>query len=221
MKIKKLVSYLPSRYKQELRRIYYRYQISRNIFKSNEIEFGILSKWVKQGDWVLDIGANIGHYTLRLSEKVGITGRVLAFEPVLKTFELLAANVILAQSNNVTLFNVAVSESTETKDMFIPIFDTGLEDFYSARLINGIGGMHVFCLNIDSLNIPKQVKFIKIDIEGHEIFALRGMKNLITRDHPILIIEGCSEEVRTFLEELGYSFSQEGNSPNRIFEYQK
>lgn len=68
-------------------------QIRRNSFKTTEIEYSLLDKWIRPGDWVLDIGANVGHYSLKFSELVGESGHVLLFEPVLSTVDLLASNI--------------------------------------------------------------------------------------------------------------------------------
>jgi ubiquinone/menaquinone biosynthesis C-methylase UbiE len=90
-RLKKLAARLPLRWQQELKRRYFANQIRKHSFRAPEPEFEMLSPMVSAGDWVLDVGANIGQYTLRLSELVGESGRVISFEPVPETFELLAA----------------------------------------------------------------------------------------------------------------------------------
>jgi len=66
----------------ELRRLFFRRQIRGRAFFTDEREYGLLDTWLAQDDWVLDIGANVGHYTMRMSELVGANGRVIAIEPV-------------------------------------------------------------------------------------------------------------------------------------------
>jgi hypothetical protein len=58
---------------------------------------------------------------------------------------------------------------------------------------------------------------VKLDVEGHELPALRGMKELLRRDHPRLIVEGRSEDVLAFLRDLGYHYEDDPSSPNRVF----
>ena len=188
--LKRFVSNFPILYQQELKRIYFRWQIRTGTFKSHEQEFDRLDEWVRAGDWVLDIGANVGHYSARLSGLVGVDGRVFAFEPILRTFELLSANMAQCPFQNITLLNVAVSESTCLAEMSIPRFETGLENYYEARLTRGETGIPIVCLSIDCLNIPKSIRLAKIDVEGHELSVLRGMEKLIRRDQPVLIVEG-------------------------------
>ncbi len=215
--LKRLASRLPIRCQQELKRLHFGRQVRQGTFLSLENEFGMLGRWASRGAWVLDIGANVGHYVSRLSEIVGVTGRVLAFEPVPQTFEILAANVALFPLKNVTLLNVAVSETTTVLRMTIPKFDTGLNNYYMATVTNEPAELSVLCLPIDSLRIPKCVKLAKIDVEGHELSVLKGMEQLLMRDHPTLIVEGDSDEVAAYLEAFGYSFEKNEGSPNRIF----
>lgn len=90
--LKRLAAKLPLPIQQELKRFYFAWQIRRGRFYTDEKEFSLLNAFIAHGDWVLDIGANIGHYTRRLSDLVGPAGRVIAFEPIPQTFEVLAAN---------------------------------------------------------------------------------------------------------------------------------
>src|SRR5215471_2881975 len=91
--LKSLAGRLPSKLQQELKRLYFARGLRKGTFESEEIEFRRLEEWVGAGDWVLDLGANVGYFTAKLSRLVGPGGRVLAFEPIRETFELLSANV--------------------------------------------------------------------------------------------------------------------------------
>jgi len=215
--LKQLAGKLPLRYQQEMKRILYGRQIIKGNFVTDEPEFGILQEWIGDGDNVLDIGANIGHYTGRFSDIVGTKGRVIAFEPVSDTFELLSANAARFSNRNVTLLNVAVSEQAGIAGMTLPDFDTGLKNYYMAEIVDGAGEFSVLSISVDALDLPVPVRLVKIDVEGHEISALKGMKRLLMRDYPVLIVEGMSNEVAAFLTELGYAYRMMDGSPNRIF----
>ena len=130
--LRKLASKLPLRYQQEMKRLRFARQIKKGGFLTDEPEFNMLNKWLNKGDNVLDVGANVGHYTTRFSHLVGATGRVIAFEPVPETFELLASNAARLSVRNVTLLNVAASEKSAVVGMNLPAFDTGMTNFYMA-----------------------------------------------------------------------------------------
>jgi FkbM family methyltransferase len=215
--LKRAASHLSPRFQQELKRLHFGRQIRKGAFQTDEAEYTKLSQWVRPGDWVLDVGANVGHYSSRLSELVGPTGRVFAFEPVPQTFEILAANMACCPIRNTTLLNVAASDAMGTVGMNIPHFDTGLQNYYMASVTTESAALSVIAVPIDSLRFPSRITLIKIDVEGHELSALKGMENLLKRDHPVLIVEGQAELVRDYLRSLGYAFQETPGSPNRVF----
>lgn len=218
--LKRLASRLPISVQQELKRLHFSWLIRRGVFTSAEeddTEFSRLAEWVRSGDWVLDLGANVGNYTARLSELVGPTGRVISFEPVPETFELLVANIARFPLRNVTLLNVAASDEVAARSMTIPMLDSGLENRYMAQVTDGPGQLQIMCLPVDHLRLPHQVRLVKVDVEGHERLALKGMDALLRRDRPVLIVEGRDDDVATFLAGLGYAFQDTPGSPNRVF----
>lgn len=184
-------------------------------FVSPEHEFSRLHEWVGPGDWVLDIGANVGHYTERLADLVGLEGRVIAIEPVSSTFELLAAN--LSGRSNVTLLNVAASSTIRSVEMSVPDYRAGLKNFYRAKLGPEASTFSVLSIPVDALNLPR-VSLIKLDVEGHELEALEGMRGIIEKYKPRLIVEGRSAEVADWLSGFGYEYCEREGSPNRIYE---
>ena len=126
--------WLPAGCRQALRRAYYAWQIRAGRFGSDEADFSLLSRLVGNGETVLDIGANVGRYTLRLSELVGRSGRVFAFEPVPETFEILAANARRARYENITLMNVAVSNASRVARLVVPTAQAGFAAHYFAHV---------------------------------------------------------------------------------------
>ena len=217
--LKKIAAKLPDRWQSELKRIHFGRQIKSNSFETPEPDFKILHELISSGDWVIDIGANVGHYTKRFSELVGNQGRVIAFEPIPATFSLLAANVELFTHANVTTINAAASDKSGVANMTVPTFSTGLSDYYDAHLTSdgSDNGLSVLTLQVDSLDIDQPVALIKIDAEQHEPFVLAGMQKLIEKNRPILIIETVSEEILKNLLSLGYVEESLPGSPNTIF----
>lgn len=213
--LKQVAARLPKHWQAELKRIHYARQIRKDVFLTDEPEYGLLPQLVSPGDWVVDVGANVGHYTKRLSELVGDHGRVLAFEPIPTTFSLLSANVQLFAHPNVSLFNAAVSDHIDEVGMSVPNFASGLTNYYEAHLSSGADrALSVLTLPLDSLEIQHRIALVKIDAEDHESNVLAGMRNLIARDHPILIVETGSQEVVAGLISAGYIAEKLPGSPN-------
>lgn len=216
--LKRIASKLPGGLQNELKRLQFIHEIRKGRFFTDEKEFQVLDQWVRAGDWVLDVGANIGHYVSRMSSLVGANGRVIAFEPVPATFELLATTAARLEHRNVTLLNAAASDTVSTVGITIPKFDTGLDNYYMAHLTDDKSGLSVFTLPIDSLEIPARVSLVKIDAEGHDLHVVRGMRKLLQRDRPVLIIEGTDPELDRLLAELGYEARRLEGSSNVVYE---
>jgi FkbM family methyltransferase len=215
--LKKIAARFPLPIQQEMKRVFFAYQIRKERFFTAEKEFALLDGFLSPGDWVLDIGANIGQYTKRFSDLVGSSGRVIAFEPVPDTFELLAANAQRFKEKNVTLFNVAASQECSSLSMVIPTFASGLSNYYEAHLTPSASGLQVLTFPIGNLNFPHSIRLVKIDAEGHEMSVLRGMDSLLRRDHPLLIVETFSNDAENFLRDFGYKVKHIAGSSNKIF----
>jgi FkbM family methyltransferase len=188
------------------------YQILRGKFRSPEPEWDRLAEWIKPGDTVLDIGANAGHYTLRMSELVGPNGLVIAFEPIAETFRELSYDCGQARYKNIALVNAAVSDRPGRVRMTVPTRDS-----YRASVTDS--GDAVLAITIDAMKLPK-VDLIKIDVEGHELQALLGARELLERDKPLLVVEENDRRdtrVGTFLSEFGYRPQVADRSPNTVY----
>lgn len=219
--IKRLISHLPERYQQNLKRKYYSIKIRIGKFNTDEKEYLLLDSFISHGDWVLDIGANIGHYTAKFSELVGKEGRVISIEPVPSTFKLLVSNSDYFKYSNVTLLNFCASDISRIVNMEVPTFETGLKNFYQANITEKKTDITSMSIPIDAIPIPHSIKLVKIDTEGHELFVIRGMHQLLLRDYPILIIEASSSIIIEHLMGIGYSMDRLEGSPNYIFQYNK
>ncbi len=152
------------------------------------------------------------------SELAGASGRVIAFEPTPTPFSLLAANAQLFAHPNVTLINAAVSDRADLVGLAIPQFDSELVNYYEAHLAPAqAGGLSVLTLAIDSLRVGHPIALVKIDAEDHEAAVLAGIKNLIGKDHPVLIVETGSKAVVDTLSSSGYIPKKLPGSPNFLF----
>lgn len=194
--------------------------IQENLFFLGEYEnaeFTFLSATLKQGDVVIDIGANIGLYSLFAASKIGAQGKVISFEPFQKNYQALCKNVSLNATNNVELVNLAVAESESEIDLYYDTRQANL-GMVSSYLSEHNQHQKVQTISIDKYlqqhPLPK-IDFIKMDIEGNEFPALKGMRNTLIQFHPILMIEMDKDIVKStpytdsdiilFLQELGYT----------------
>ena len=171
-----------------------------------EKEMALLPLIVKNGDAVIDIGANYGYYTERLSKLVGKEGKVYSFEPIPFTFSVCKMIVENLKLKNVELFKLGVSDSKKKITFSVPKLDFGgisagqahisgrkhdlvekekYYDFQEDELID----CDVVALDHFTFSSFSNLTFIKIDIEGAELFALKGMENLIKKFKPVILIE--------------------------------
>ncbi len=165
-----------------------------------EIETRQFLKFILQpGDVFLDVGANVGLFSLIASGSVGANGRVHAFEPVGKTFGRLVDNVNLNQMQNVACHRLALSDKGGEAVMTIA------KDGYDAW--NSLGKPYMGSA-LDSETVPtltldqfveehslfNKIKAIKIDVEGWEAYVLAGgVKTLSSSQAPLIIIEFTEE----------------------------
>lgn len=189
------LKYLPERTLQQIRKIHYARTV-RRITPDAEPDLRVLEHLVKPGDWVADIGANIGVYTKFLSQLVGPSGRVFSFEPVPATFEILTSNIRRMSLQNVEAHNCAISGYNGTVTLEVPCYPEGGENLYEARIVNETSSSSLRRVCIESRSIDsvvtgheKDLSFIKCDVEGHELSCVRGAAAIIKRSQPAWLIE--------------------------------
>ena len=102
----------------------------------------VMHNMAKKGDTVVDIGANIGYYSIMLAKFVGKSGKVYAFEPEPKNVELLSKNVKVNNLHNIKVSNIAISSKKQDLDLFIAtdnygdhrVFADNLETIHRKKL---------------------------------------------------------------------------------------
>jgi len=155
--------------------------IANGIYEADEVE---LCRWlVRPGDCVLDIGANIGFYTVWLAGLTGPRGKVIAFEPDLDNAALLERNIALNACGNVRIVPMALSDDAGSATLYRCEFNAGMHRLYPSVCCAG-DGESVGIARGDDLALGR-VDFIKIDIEGFEPRAIAGLAGTI-RSNPQL-----------------------------------
>jgi FkbM family methyltransferase len=162
-----------------------------------------LRQHARVGATVLDIGANIGYYTLQAATLVGPRGRVLSFEPQPLMRRELTANLTLNQLSNVTVLPYALSDRAGTVSFCVPT--AGHESMgslhFNARFeVDREIEVESRCLDdvLESLDCP-HVDFVKLDAEGAELAIVKGASRLFSGPNkPCVVFEACEENCTSF-----------------------
>jgi FkbM family methyltransferase len=156
---------------------------------------------VRKGDTYVDIGANVGYYTVLASHLVGEEGRVIAFEPDPVSFRILEKNVLLNGLTNVTLEQKAVSNEKGVLQLFIAGDNKGDHRIYQTE--EGRPAIDIEAVKLDDYfaDDSGSVDFVKIDTQGAEGIILEGMAGVIKDNDDIVM---AIEYWPSGLDGLGY-----------------
>ena len=144
-------------------------------------ETELVQRLIKPGDTVLDIGANIGYYTLLFARLVGSSGKVFAFEPDPENFALLKRNVEINGYQNVTLVNAAVSRQSGELKLYLSSENKGDHRIYASGEDRPSIEITAVALDDYFMSNPVKVNFIKMDVQGAEGQVMQGMECLLER----------------------------------------
>lgn len=152
---------------------------------------------IHKGDIIVDIGANIGYHTLNLAHLTGPTGRVYAFEPDQTNFRLLVENVNTNNYQNVVCVRSAVSDKNGFTQLSLSKWNSGDHRIYHPR--RGGGHSKNRQIQVETVALDNYFKephgdinLIKMDIQGAEALALRGMSGLLRRYTEVKLISEFS-----------------------------
>lgn len=183
-------------------------------YEPNEIK--MIRKFLRKNSILLDVGANIGWYSSTLAVNVP-KGRILAFEPVPKTYRYLKKNIAINNIKNVRLYNFGLSDKK------------GEGVFYYEQKLSGATSLRNLHENRKKIKIKCKLKrlddfinkiisridFIKCDVEGAEIFVIKGGIETIKKYLPILFLEMLRKwsakyeyhpnDIIKILSEIGYN----------------
>jgi FkbM family methyltransferase len=169
-----------------------------------EPELELLTLGLREGETAIDVGANYGLYAYHMSRAVGPRGKVYCFEPVpftARTFRLIQR--ALRFRHNVELVNAGCAEKSGRVTFTVPVNDTGA---ISAGLVHmgrnderegndRVQSFRTKTIECDVVSLDEhlagvdRVALVKCDIEGADLFAMRGARGLLEKHHPTVIIE--------------------------------
>jgi FkbM family methyltransferase len=177
---------------------------------------------IKSNDFVFELGANRGYFTKIFSNITGVNGQVHAFEAVTPTYEKLRINCHNLNNSNLHLNNLAVGNENGIVKMNMPVGDDGqasLKKHEMGAWENAeIKQFSVEMIKLDDYVSQKRITridFVKCDIEGAELLALKGFSKTLRKLKPALFLEMYTpwmeafnytpNELIRFVQSLGYS----------------
>jgi FkbM family methyltransferase len=163
-----------------------------------------LAAYLKEGDVVLDIGANIGTVALESAALTGCNGRIFAFEPHPRIFKYLNSNIKINNFKNIETFNTALGDHEGT----IMLTDNYSDDQNKVQLDSSSRNIHKISIRpldnilIDRLMNIDRIALMKIDVEGYELFVIRGARKILSRCECVYI-----ESYEEHFNKYGYTTS--------------
>jgi FkbM family methyltransferase len=177
-----------------------------------EDEIRFVRRWLRPGMRAVDVGASYGLYTLAAARAVGPSGRVWAYEPTPQTADHLARTLELNGCGQVQLLRTALSDHAGTVAFSVHALSeqNAVADTAGAPA----GAIVVPAATLDgeaSAQRWQSIDFVKLDVEGHEVAAVRGGAAFFARESPLVMLEVKLQETfalepLALLAELGYAF---------------
>ncbi len=156
----------------------------------------LISKLPLEATTVLDIGANVGFFSILLSRLVGAKGKVIAFEPLPRNIDFIEQHIRLNQIENIQIYSAALSNKSG-------VMKFSLSDYHEQGRLDENGDLEVSVTTLDSLkDITNSVSFVKIDVEGAEASVLRGGKNFFKYHRPTILLATHGNNYANECEEI-------------------
>jgi FkbM family methyltransferase len=183
---------------------------SRGFWEEKEIDF-LMAEAEKARhahaleSWFLDVGANIGLYAVYFNA-YGNFQKVIAFEPEQKNLIELRLNLQMNEASSVELLAVGLSDEDRTATLST---SKGTVSSTLENVLDSDNTQQITVKSFDQLYQPSGLLLIvKMDIEGHELQALRGMQTALTRNKVVLQVESFAQKLPgtdAFLRSIGFT----------------
>jgi FkbM family methyltransferase len=175
-----------------------------------ELETQFLQQWIDRPGTVVEIGANVGSQTVALAKAAKAVGAdVVAFEPQPFIFQNLCANLALNAVDNATAWPFACAMQAGTVQLKCPDYRQP-GNFGGVSLQTGpmSAGIEVPCVRLDDMMRGRNVRLMKVDVEGFELSVLQGARETLASSRPVLYVENDrvdrSPELIEYLWAQGY-----------------
>ncbi len=177
----------------------------------------VVKSIITKGMVCLDIGANIGYFTLIMARLVG-GGKIFAFEPEPYNFDLLVKNITINGYHNITPIQKAISNKNGRAKLFLDRVNPGSHSLARQGQNTHTFGRDIVEVEVQTLDsffrdYNGKIDFVKMDVEGAELTVLEGMENIINKNKDLVIIT----------EFLPRGLRRSGSAPeqflNRLLQY--
>lgn len=177
----------------------------RGSYETHVVDY--LKRTLRPGMTCVDVGANVGYFTLLMARQVGRQGRVIAFEPSRRTCQSLRDNIVLNGLTNVTAETIALSDHEGAVEFHegppgYDVYNSMGTITHPSASGQAFTTVSVPCTMLDRYlehQNNRKVDIIKLDVEGAELFALRGMATTLERNPQVrLIIELADQTTAGF-----------------------
>ena len=161
--------------------------INQGVFEGSSTR--IVKKLVKKGDVILDIGANIGYYSVILAKLVGTTGRVLCFEPTAHYRSVLMQNLKANNISNADVFDFGLSDKEQALNIYI---DNSTATLHPTGSTTNTIVERIKLITLDTFvktDSLVEIDFVKIDVDGHEPHFFEGAWQALEYFDPIILLE--------------------------------
>lgn len=175
-----------------------------------------INKFCQPGGTAIDVGANIGEWTLPMAKALGPAGKLISFEPLPMMRDALRKTLRINWLPQASVLDFALSNQTGITHFSIHQQEGEIVDSGKSRL-GEMGGnasqIEVNAITLDhflSQQKLERLDFIKIDVEGHELQVLEGAKETLAKYSPALVLEvgnesrDVREKIKSLLYELNY-----------------
>lgn len=177
-------------------------RLSMNMFADKNYikrDIDLMNLYINEGETVIDVGANIGTWSLYASKLVGSKGQILCFEPHPLHFNILERNIKLNNFKNLSVYNVGLSN--EVSNLY---FSNNLDTMNHILLEKSADSIVINVNKLDDYTFDlNKIDLLKIDIEGYELFCLQGGINTLKKTRKIIF-----ESSSSLTSKFGYSNSE-------------
>lgn len=173
-------------------------------------ETQLFTACLQEGAKVLDVGANIGYYSVLASLFLGDTGQVLAYEPNPENFTVLEKNIAINNCVNVQAFQLALSNIDEEGFLYLSADNFGDHQIYDNNQDRNKQQISLVNGDIHAKHFLHKVDLIKIDTQGAEWQVLQGINQLVKNSLP---------QLKMIIEFSPNSLRLAGSEPNELLQY--